>query len=110
MRAHSLQVKRLPCLACEIEDVPQPNPTEAHHQNSGGHAGQKRVGDHAQVPLCGWHHRGVRPVGMSCDAMTHLYGPSLALDSRQFRLAYGDDQAQLARTNTMLATLEPASA
>ncbi len=107
MSAHSLQVKRLRCLACEIEDMPQPNSTEAHHQNAGGHAGQKRLGDEYQVPLCGWHHRGVRPVGMSIDAMTRLYGPSLALDSKQFRFAYGSDSHQLAMTRFKLAQLAP---
>lgn len=107
MSAHSLQVKRLRCLACEIEGVNQPSPTESHHQNAGGHAGQKRVGDHAQVPLCSWHHRGVRPVGMACEVMTHLYGPSLALNSRQFRFSYGSDAEQLAATQFKLARLEP---
>jgi hypothetical protein len=102
-----MQVKRLCCLACEIEDVPQPNKTEAHHQNAGGHAGQKRLGDDHQVPLCQWHHRGVRPVGMGIIAMTHIYGPSLALDPKQVRFAYGDDAAQLAATNFKLARLEP---
>lgn len=107
MSANSLQVKRLPCLACEIEDVSQPNKTEAHHLNEGGHAGQKRRGDEFQIPLCQWHHRGVRPVGMSREVMTHLYGPSLALDSKQFRFAYGDDDSLLAITKHKLAQLEP---
>ena len=107
MSAHSLQVKRLPCLACEIEDVAQPNPTEAHHLNEGGRAGQKRRGDEFQIPLCQWHHRGVRPVGMSREVMTHLYGPSLALDSKQFRFAYGDDDSLLAITKHKLAQLAP---
>ena len=107
MSAYSLLIKRLPCLACEVEGNPQPSATEAHHQNAGGHAGQKRLGDAFQVPLCGWHHRAERPYGMSTDAMTHLYGPSLALDSRQFRFAYGDDPAQLAATNFKVAQLDP---
>jgi hypothetical protein len=107
MSAHSLQVKRLCCIACEIEDVNQPNPTEAHHLNEGGHAGQKRRGDEFQIPLCQWHHRAVRPVGMNRDTMTHLYGPSLALDSKQFRFAYGDDDSLLALTQHKLAQLEP---
>lgn len=107
MSALSMQVKRLRCLACEIEDVSQPNPTEAHHLNAGGHAGQKRLGDHAQIPLCAYHHRGVCPVGMTREVMTHLYGPSLALDSKQFRFAYGNDLALLAATQFKLARLEP---
>lgn len=107
MSAHSLQVKRLPCLACEIEDVSQPSPTEAHHLNEGGHAGQKRRGDEYQIPLCQWHHRGVAPRGMTRDVMTHLYGPSLALDSKQFRFSYGRDDDLLATTQHKLARLEP---
>jgi hypothetical protein len=109
MSARSLQVKRLPCVACEIEEVAQPLPTEEHHLNGGGQAGQKRRGDDFSIPLCKWHHQARRPLGMSTDAMTHLYGPSLK-DSRQFRLAYGSDDALLARTNFKLETLEPATA
>lgn len=110
MSAHSMLVKQLPCLACELEEVPQPFPTEAHHQNLGGKAGQKRLGDKYQVPLCSWHHRGIRIAGMSNDAMTHKYGPSLALDSRQFRFVYGDDDSLLALTNHKLAQLVPETA
>lgn len=105
MSAHSLLVKQLPCICCEIEDVSQPNPTEAHHLNEGGHAGQRRRGDEYQIPLCQWHHRGVRPVGMTRDAMSHLYGPSLALDSKQYHFAYGSDDELLAMTNAKLARL-----
>ncbi len=110
MSTHSLLVKRLACIACEIEDVPQPNPTEAHHLNLDGHAGQKRLGDEYQIPLCGWHHRSVRPVGMNYEVMTHMYGPSLALDSKQFHFAYGKDMDLLAATKHKLAQLLPATA
>lgn len=107
MSAHSLQVKRLRCLACEIEDVSQPNKTEAHHLNEGGHAGQKRRGDEFQIPLCQWHHRGVAPRGMNREVMTHLYGPSLAHDSKQFHFSYGRDDDLWATTQSKLARLEP---
>ncbi len=110
MSARSMDVRRLPCLACEQEGVEQPSPTESHHQNLDQHAGQKRLGDHAQVPLCGWHHRAVRPVGMSYDTMTGLYGPSLSLDPIQFREAYGSDAVQRANTDAQLARLLPATA
>jgi hypothetical protein len=103
-------VKQLQCVACEIEDIDQPNQTEAHHLNLGGFAGQKRLGDDCQIPLCGWHHRADAPIGMTKTAMTHLYGPSLALDSKQFRFAYGTDQELLAATNHKLARLAPATA
>lgn len=110
MTSRSMLIKRLRCIACTIEGVDQPNPTEAHHCNEGGHAGQKRRGDDAQLPLCGWHHRAVRPVGMSCDAMTHIYGPSLALDSKQFRFAYGQDDVLLIPVNRDVAQLLPETA
>ncbi len=110
MSAHSMLVKRLACIACEIEDVPQPSPTEAHHCNVGGLAGQKRRGDAYQLPLCAFHHRGEPPAGMNKSEATYEYGPSLALDSKQFRFAYGTDDQLLALVELKLARLEPATA
>lgn len=110
MSAQSMLVKQLECLPCEIEDVDQPFPTESHHLNLGGNAGQVRRGDEFQIPCCGWHHRGLLKPRMSRDGMTHIYGPSLAVDSRQFRLAYGDDDSLLAITKMKLARLLPVSA
>jgi hypothetical protein len=110
MSAHSLLVKQLECIACEIEGVRQATPTEAHHCNVGGKAGQKRRGDAYQLPLCAHHHRGEPPPGMSKTQAVHKYGPSLALDSRQFRFAYGSDDQLLALTNTKLESLCPTTA
>lgn len=111
MSARSPLVKSLPCIACQHEGVAkQCGVTEEHHLNLGGKAGQKRRGDDYSIPLGSWHHRGVRPFGMSSDAMTALYGPSLALDSKQFRFAYGSDDQLLALTNAKLASLVPESA
>jgi len=42
---------------------------------------------------------------MNNDAMTHEYGPSLALDSKQFRFAYGSDDSLLQLTNIKLERL-----
>lgn len=103
-------VRMLPCLPCEIEQVQQPLPTTEHHLNSDGNAGQKRRGDDYSIPACQWHHQAYRLPGMSNDQMTHKYGPSLALDSRQFRSVYGSDDQLLALTNFKLARLEPAIA
>lgn len=110
MTERSRLVKLLRCLPCEIEDVQQPFPTEAHHLNFDGKAGQKRRGDEFQIPCCSWHHRALVPYRMSRDAMTHLYGPSLALDSRQFRASYGTDDHLLALTNHKLEQLLPVTA
>jgi hypothetical protein len=100
----------LRCLPCEIEDVQQPFPTTEHHLNLGGNAGQKRRGDDYSIPACEWHHQGKLLPGMTRDAMCHLYGPSLAVNSRQFRFAYGSDDSLLQITNAKLARLEPAIA
>lgn len=110
MSARSLLVRQLECIACSIEGVAQPFPTESHHLNAGGHAGQKRRGDEFQIPLDAWHHRGQLLPGMGLDAMTHKYGPSLATDSRQFRFSYGTDDQLLALTNRKLAQLVPETA
>lgn len=103
MTARSLMVRRLPCIACQLFGVAhQPFPTEAHHLNLGGHAGQKRRGDEFQIPLCAWHHRGKQPKYVHSLVMPALYGPSLARQSKKFREAFGTDDALLARTNEML--------
>jgi hypothetical protein len=105
MSAHSLRVKELACLACEIEGVQQPSITESHHQNLGGLAGQKRLGDTFQIPLCGWHHRGEPPRNVTKSEATYIFGPSLACDSKQFRFCYGTDDQLLALTNDKLRRL-----
>jgi|SRR6478609_8898949 len=110
MSERSLLVKQLPCLACELEDVHQPNETEEHHLNLGGNAGQLRRGDEYSVALCKWHHRAIRKPRMNNDGMTAIFGPSLALDSRQFRDCYGSDDQLLARTNAKLQQLLPVTA
>lgn len=110
MSARSGLVRMLPCLACELEGVQQPSATESHHQNLDQHAGQKRLGDDHQVPLCGWHHRGEPPRNVSKSQATFIFGPSLALDSVQFRACYGSDWQQLEQTNAKLDRLLPATA
>lgn len=110
MSERSLLIKQLPCIACELEEVDQPNKTEEHHLNFDGKSGQERRGDDYSIPLCQWHHRAVRRNAFTNDAMTYLYGPSLALDSPQFRLAYKTDDHLLELTNGNLARLLPATA
>jgi hypothetical protein len=108
--ARSADVRRLPCIACEREEVQQPFPTTEHHLNSWGLKGKKRRGDSYSVSLCRWHHLGECLPGMSVDDMTHKFGPSWVHDKIQFRSVYGGDDALLMVTNYMLARLEPATA
>jgi hypothetical protein len=102
MSARSEHVRALPCIACQIEGIQQPAPTEEHHLNLGGKAGQKRRGDDYSIPLCAWHHRGDPAKGMTADLTTYTYGPSLARSSKLFRFTYGSDDQLLALTNLKL--------
>jgi hypothetical protein len=93
----------MPCLACEFEKnmLPQPLPTEAHHLTDKGtrlHSG----GHGATIPLCGWHHRGEPAGTLYVREMRTLYGPSLALQKREFIAAYGSERELLAITNARL--------
>ncbi len=106
MSVHSMRVKELPCIACSLDEhYPQCGVTEAHHCNEQELAGHRRVGDHAQVPLGSWHHRGVPPRGMSREDARRAFGPSLALHQKQFRERYGNDALLLAITAEQLAKL-----
>lgn len=104
-------LRRIGCIACLLDKSNlQCGPVEIHHLNAGGHAGQKRRGDEYTIPLGRFHHRGEPPEGMTKSEATFVYGPSLALDSKQFRFAYGDDDSLLAITQHKLARLEPEAA
>ena len=86
-----VELQQYGCLACRKLGFVQP--PDIHHQLSGG----KRIGDHATIPLCPYHHRGVwvdRFVRFSL-AQAHL-GPSLALEPKAFRTMFGTDEQLLA--------------
>ena len=96
-------VKLMPCLACTIEGVVSVcGPTEIHHLNFDGKAGQKRRGDWFSIPLGRYHHQGIPPNGMNTMQAEMRYGPSLKLKSRRFRERYGDDDSLLAMVNKRL--------
>ena len=101
-------VKLMPCLACTIEGVVSVcGPTEIHHLNFDGKAGQKRRGDWFTIPLGRYHHQGIPKDGMNAMQAEMRYGPSLKLKSKRFRERYGSDQALLERTNEMLGRRLP---
>lgn len=92
-------IKGMVCLACALAPCPTYMPTEVHHLLSGN----KRRGHLCTVPLCVYHHRGIRPtLGMAKDEAEELFGPSLALSSRHFRERFGNDDELLARTDALL--------
>lgn len=106
MSDRSLLVKQLPCICCEMEKLPgQCGPTEEHHLNLGGKAGQKRRGEKFSIPLGRWHHRGEPPGKLTVSQAAAVYGPSLAKASKKFRDRYGTDDELLQLTNERLAKL-----
>jgi hypothetical protein len=99
------RLKEMGCLAHWMDGVPNVA-AEIHHQNLGGKAGQKRIGDHATVPLCCWHHRSEPFEGFTKSQMVIAHGPSLAGQSKAFRKRYGSDEKQLAKTNDLIEQLD----
>lgn len=103
-KAEQLRLDRIhamPCRACIQQMMPQPLPTEAHHivdkgyrSHSGGHM--------ATLPLCGWHHRGEPLPHLYASDMRLSYGPSLALNKREFVGIYGSERDLLEQTNEEL--------
>ncbi len=75
---------RFGCIACLLEG--RYLWADVHHLLRGG----KRIGHHATIPLCPWHHRGLPQVGSVAEA-TGFMGPSLALNKRAFVERYGDE-------------------
>lgn len=74
---------------------------EIHHLNEGGHAGQKRRGDEFTIGLCSWHHRGIK------SFLSGTLGPSLALNSREFRECFGSDDQLLEEQNKLIEIGRP---
>lgn len=73
------------CAACRLRgNRRQPGPTEIHHRTVGDLHGNKQLGQHATVALCSWHHRGTHTYLKACAVMRDVYGPSLALNKREF--------------------------
>lgn len=71
---------------------------EIHHLLSGG----RRIGHHATIGLCPWHHRGALIEGFD-KQLSEVRGPSLARGSKPFHEAFGSDVELLAYQNTLLA-------
>lgn len=95
------RIKRLGCLACRQEGLGVVM-GEAHHLTVGDKHGALRIGHHATVCLCCWHHRGVPHDGRTADYCRIAYGPSLALQPVAFRRRYGSGDALLLKQERVL--------
>jgi hypothetical protein len=90
-------IQDIGCLACHR--FGWYSPVDTHHQNLGGHAGQKRLGDESTIGLCPWHHRGILKPPI-------YVGPSLATQPRKFREVFGSDEELLAKQDGLIAEHE----
>lgn len=94
------RIKEIGCLVC-VEF----RACDIHHLNLGGKAGQARRGDEFTIGLCKWHHVGETPLGMGSKEARIIFGPSLALSSREFREQFGTDD-ELLRAQNMIIELK----
>lgn len=95
-------LRRIGCMACMKLRFKVPQAIEIHHQNLGGYAGQRRLGDNYTIPLCSWHHRREPMPGRTASYMALTFGPSLAGCSKAFRLEFGSDAELLAKANQLI--------
>jgi hypothetical protein len=96
-KARMDKLSRIRCVACWDTGLCC-GPTELHHLLSGG----RRRGHAYTVPLGRYHHQGIPLPGWSLKYMRWHFGPSLRLESKAFREAYGDDDSLLAKVNAQL--------
>lgn len=83
------------CVACRIHNRYMYTAPQMHHivnQSYREHQG----GDRATLPLCPWHHEGYPAENASVEMMEQLFGPSLALNAKEFRRVFGSQRTLLA--------------
>lgn len=95
--ARMARLKEGMCVACTIAGHIHCGSVEVHHLLSGN----KRRGHLFTIPLCSWHHRGESNL-LGWKFLTNAAGPSLALGSKAFHIAFGTDDELLERTNKLL--------
>lgn len=100
------------CICC-WEFAELGTPCEVHHLTIGEHHGAPRRGHAFTVGICGWHHRGERPLPLclrlqrppTAIYLTELVGPSYARTPNDFRRAFGGDDVLLALQSRRLAVV-----
>jgi len=97
--ARFAKLKALGCVACILNGDPDENEPEIHHYLSGN----KRIGHHATVPLCYWHHNGLPYDEVPTAWFLSELGPSFHKHTRAFRLRYGSDAELIETVNGMIA-------
>jgi Recombination enhancement, RecA-dependent nuclease len=94
------------CIACLIAR----NPTQCgkltmHHIVDKGYR-KHSGGNQATIPLGEWHHQGYPHsyphMDYTAGWMRMMYGPSMALESKEFARIYGSQRELLGKVNEML--------
>ena len=98
------------CICC-WEFAEFGTPCEVHHLTIGEHHGAPRRGHAFTLGICGWHHRGERPLPLAlrlgrpptAQLLTELVGPSYARTPNAFREVFGGDEVLLRLQSRRLA-------
>lgn len=104
-------MRAIGCLACRMNALRglatasfRPKDLEIHHLLSGG----RRIGHHATICLCHFHHQGKRLpfLEYGYKAQAEVYGPSLEREPARFRAMYGSQDDLLQQQNQLLDRMD----
>ena len=94
-----LALQELGCIVSFLYLGRKQVPGDIHHLVEGG----RRLGDEYTICLHPWFHRGICPDGnLSVAHAADTWGPSLALNKREFVLRFGTERRLLETTNYLL--------
>ena len=90
------------CVACFLaKNATEGGRIEIHHLVDRGYR-KLSGGNQATIGLCSWHHRGEPHMDYTVQWMRFMYGPSMALESKEFARMYGSQRELLAVVNERL--------
>jgi hypothetical protein len=97
-------LRRIGCIACVIGGFPQHcGPVEVHHLVDKGYR-KHSGGNLATIPLARYHHQGIPFMDRTVTWMRSVYGPSMALESKEFARVFGSQRDLLAKVNELLTS------
>lgn len=95
------EIQQRGCLPCFLESFLrkrlsyEPEPCDIHH-TSGGNNHLATYGN------CPWHHRGVPKNDLTAKEMKAVFGPSMAINPKEYRQRYGCERTLLDLQNNLL--------
>jgi hypothetical protein len=97
------KLHRIGCVACRKKGLGW-RAVDIHHIVDRGYR-KHSGGNRATLPLCEYHHRGVPAEGFLNGSMYLIYGPSLALQKREFKRVFGDERQLLAEVDQLIESM-----